>query len=76
MTVFDEALAERPGDGELLNGKCWHMAMWNTAIDQAEAVCTDAVKAKEYTSDVLDSRALAYYRLGKTEAALADLDAA
>lgn len=73
---LDALLAERPNDPELLNAKCWHLAAWQVALDQAEGTCTQAIEAASYTPPVLDSRALAFLRMGDFTRALADANAA
>jgi len=66
----------RPGDGTLLNAICWHAGTWDMVDDARIETCTEAVERGEYSPSVLDSRALAYYRMGDLEKAKADLDAA
>lgn len=74
--LLEDVLLERPGDSELLNAKCWHMASWKFRLDEAEAVCTEAVQAAQYGANVLDSRAMAYFRMGEYDKAMRDIDAA
>ncbi|WP_160753360.1 DUF3857 domain-containing protein [Qipengyuania algicida] len=74
--LLDEAETARPGDSSVLNAECWYMGNWDYRLKDAGATCDRAVKAADYASGVLDSRALVNYRLGKTDAALADLQAA
>lgn len=74
--LIEDVLIERPGDSALLNSQCWHMGTWKFRLDEAEAVCTEAVQASQYEANVLDSRALAYYRLGDYDKAMRDIDAA
>ena len=74
-TLEDIAL-DRPGDGIVLNAQCWYMGLWQYRLDSAEAVCDQAVEALGYSASVLDSRAMMHYRLGNTDKALRDLDAA
>ncbi len=76
LQVLEDRRAVRPGDGSLLNAICWHAGTWDI-VDAAQiATCTEAVERAEYSPSVLDSRALAYYRMGDLEKAKADLDAA
>jgi transglutaminase-like putative cysteine protease/tetratricopeptide (TPR) repeat protein len=72
-----DALAEaRPADGSVLNEQCWQAAIWAN-IDQARLEgCTKAVEKSANSPSALDSRALAHFRLGNLDAALADADAA
>ncbi len=72
---IDDLLGERPGDPALLNGKCWYQATWNLQEGLAE-LCTKAVELADWSPPVLDSRAMAYFRLGRFEEALKDIDAA
>jgi tetratricopeptide (TPR) repeat protein len=76
LQVLEDRKAVRPGDGSLLNAICWHAGTWNIVGEKEMATCTEAVERAEYSPSVLDSRALAYYRMGDLEKAKADLDAA
>lgn len=76
LALLDTLLGERPGDPALLNGACWQMAAWNLAKDTLLQRCTKAVENAEWAAPVLDSRALAYFRLGRMEDALTDYNAA
>ncbi|AKH41262.1 tetratricopeptide (TPR) repeat protein/transglutaminase-like putative cysteine protease [Altererythrobacter atlanticus] len=73
---IDEILATRPGDPEMLNAKCWYQATWNVQPDGLAEICTEAVEKADWSPPVLDSRAMGYYRLGRYQDALRDLDAA
>ena len=72
---IDDLLHERPGDPTMLNAKCWYQATWNMPDGLAEA-CTQAVELADWAPPVLDSRAMGYFRLGRYEDALRDLNAA
>jgi tetratricopeptide (TPR) repeat protein len=74
--MLQEALAERPGSDEVLSAECWYVATWKYKLEQAPSLCTKAVEASQWSAETLDSRALAYYRLGRMDDALADLNAA
>ena len=74
--LLQQALAERPGSDEILNAQCWFTATWKYKLEQAPAICTKAVEASQWSARSLDSRALAYYQLGRIDDAAADLDAA
>ncbi|MCL4674349.1 MAG: tetratricopeptide repeat protein, partial [Sphingomonadaceae bacterium] len=74
--MLEDIALERPGDGVVLNAQCWFMGLWQYRLDSAEAVCDEAVEALGYSASVLDSRAMLHYRLGNTDKALRDLDAA
>ncbi|MBO9603145.1 MAG: DUF3857 domain-containing protein [Novosphingobium sp.] len=76
LALLDQVLAERPGDPGLLNGVCWTMGAWNLEQDKLLQQCTKAVENAEWAPPVLDSRAMAYFRLGRLQDALADYNAA
>lgn len=76
VALLDERIAEKPGDPSLLNGRCWIKGMGNVALESALKDCTKSIELADSAADPLDSRALAYVRLGRLEEALADLDAA
>lgn len=67
---------ERPDLGALHNALCWHAGMWSNNIEEAEPYCQRGVEMSGHSSSTIDSRALVYYRLGRVEDALADLDTA
>jgi tetratricopeptide (TPR) repeat protein/transglutaminase-like putative cysteine protease len=73
---IDELLAERPNDPQMLNAKCWYQATWNYRAEELDALCTEAVEKADWSAPVLDSRAMGYYRLGRFEDALKDLESA
>lgn len=74
--LLEQAEADRPGDAEVLNAKCWFMGNWSYRLDSAAEVCDRAVKAGSYGAQVLGSRALVHYRLGQRQEAGADSQAA
>ena len=76
VALLDARIAEKPGDPELLNSRCWTKGIGNVAVDSALKDCTKSIELAESPAAALDSRALAYVRLGRWEEALADLDAA
>lgn len=76
LAVIDELQGERPGDPDLLNASCWIMGVWQVQADDMLPICTKAVESAGWSPPVLDSRAMAYFRLGRLEEALADLNAA
>ncbi|WP_336977797.1 DUF3857 domain-containing protein [Altererythrobacter fulvus] len=76
LQLLDRLLVERPGDPEVLNNLCWHMSVWQVREDAMLAQCTRAVEGGGWSPPVLDSRAMAYFRLGRMEEALTDLNAA
>lgn len=76
VAVLDEAIAAAPGNASLLNSRCWIRATHNLAIDAALKDCTSGVELSSSSAAVLDSRAMVYFRMGKLDAAITDLDAA
>ena len=74
--MIEAELARRPGDADLLNAACWHEGTWNLVDESTIDLCTRAVEKSDYSPPVLDSRGLAFFRLGRFEEALADYDAA
>lgn len=72
---YELLLLDEPNNDGVLNNKCWFMGVWQVQLDQAAQVCTRAVEVNG-TADAQDSRAMAYYRLGRFEEALSDLNAA
>lgn len=76
MAELDALVAQRPSDGTLLNAVCWHAATWSLIDEARLATCTQAVEKSDYSPAALDSRALAYFRMGNLAAAKADIDAA
>ncbi len=75
LALFDSLIADKPGSPSLLNGKCWTKGTRAVMLDSALKDCTQAIELSSETSSELDSRALVWYRLGKYDQALADLDA-
>lgn len=73
---IDELLAERPNDPQMLNAKCWYQATWNYRAEELDRLCTEAVEKADSSAPVLDSRAMGYYRLGRYQDALRDLETA
>ena len=76
LDLLDEMIAQRPTDGALLNAQCWEAAIWDKMDEARLEACTKAVEKSDNPAAALDSRALAYFRLGNLDAAKADLDAA
>lgn len=76
LSAMDAAIEKKPGNGQLLNNRCWIKGTLNTQLDSALADCTRAIQLSDNTAAALDSRAMVYFRMGKLAQALADLDAA
>lgn len=75
LALFDSLIADKPGSPTLLNGKCWTKGTRNIMLDTALKDCTQSIELSSDTAAALDSRAMVWYRLGKYDQALADLDA-
>ncbi|OYW44456.1 MAG: hypothetical protein B7Z33_11520 [Sphingomonadales bacterium 12-68-11] len=73
---LDDLLEQRPGDPDMLNAKCWYQGTWNVRREELPELCTEAVEKADFSPPVLDSRAMGYYRLGRYQDALKDLNAA
>ncbi|NYT42915.1 DUF3857 domain-containing protein [Sphingomonas sp. R-74633] len=76
IAASDAAIEKKPGNGQLLNNRCWIRGTMNVQLDGALADCTRAIQLSSDTAAALDSRAMVYFRMGKLTEALADLDAA
>lgn len=76
LDLLDALAIKRPADGNLLGQVCWQAAIWAKIDEERLATCTRAVEKSENSPAVLDSRALAHFRVGNLAAALADADAA
>ena len=76
IAVLETAIRRRPGDGTLLNALCSEAGIWDVLNEDRMATCVDAVEKSDYSPAALDSRALAYLRMGDLKAARADVDAA
>lgn len=59
-----------------LNNLCWDKATAGVALETALAECNEALTKAPNIAGFLDSRALAYLRLGRLDEALADYDRA
>lgn len=68
--------SEKPGSPVFLNERCWVKAARNLQLESALKDCTSAIELSESSADILDSRALVWFRLERYEDALRDLDAA
>ena len=75
FSTLDAGIVEYPGNTSLLNARCWIRGLTNTALDGALKDCTKAIELSSTPTAALDSRALAYFRMGRTEEALTDLEA-
>ncbi|WP_121118044.1 DUF3857 domain-containing transglutaminase family protein [Croceibacterium ferulae] len=76
LARITELLAQRPGQPSLLNARCWYQATWDYQPEELATICTEAVESADWSPPVLDSRAMGYFRLGRYDDALRDLNAA
>lgn len=76
LGLLEAQRVARPADGNLLNAICWHMATFALMTEERMQTCVDAVERSEFAAATLDSRAFANLRLGRLDAAMADLGAA
>ncbi|MXO85514.1 DUF3857 domain-containing protein [Altererythrobacter aurantiacus] len=74
--ILTSIAADRPGDSNVLNAICWHGGTWDRVNAEVMSACDEAVTKSGYSPQNLDSRALAFYRSGEIDKALADYDAA
>ena len=75
LKLVETMIADRPGTPRLLNMRCWIKGTRNTQVDTATKDCTSALELSENPYQILDSRALVAYRLGRYDEAIRDLDA-
>lgn len=76
IAALDTAIKVNPGNSNLLNERCWLKATLNVTLDTALKDCTKGIELAENPASIYDSRAMVYYRMGRMEDAIADLDAA
>jgi tetratricopeptide (TPR) repeat protein len=74
LALLDEVMAEKPGMPDLLNMRCWLKGTRLVLLETALKDCTSAIELSSITRNALDSRALVWFRLGRYDDALADLD--
>ncbi|MCI4589616.1 DUF3857 domain-containing protein [Sphingobium sp. BYY-5] len=74
VELLDAHIAEKPGLPTLLNERCWIKGTRNIMLDSAIGDCTRAIELSRSTIATLDSRAMVWFRLGKYDDALRDLD--
>ncbi|QNA84823.1 DUF3857 domain-containing protein [Sphingomonas sp. So64.6b] len=73
VAALDIAVAEKPGNPDLLNSRCWAKAIGKIALDTALKDCTKAIELGESPMAAFDSRALVYFQMGRMEDALGDI---
>ena len=75
VKLFDTLVEEKPGSPSLLNGRCWVKGTRGLMLDTALKDCTASIELSSSTGAALDSRAMVWFRMGRYEEALRDLDA-
>lgn len=74
IKLLDELIASKPGTPSLLNARCWTKGIRNVMLDTALKDCTGAIELSQNTIPILDSRAMIWFRMGRFEDALRDID--
>jgi tetratricopeptide (TPR) repeat protein len=75
IKLYDALIAEKPGSPSLMNARCWVKGTRSIMLDTALKDCTSALELSSNPTPILDSRAMVWYRLGRFDDALRDLDA-
>lgn len=75
LALLDSAMVRKPGLPLLLNARCWIKGTRNVALDTALKDCTRAIELSDDPTAAMDSRAMVYFRLGRYDEALAEVDA-
>ncbi|MCW3848692.1 DUF3857 domain-containing protein [Sphingomonas sp. LB-2] len=76
LALLDAALTTDPRDPWLLNNRCWIKATMKIDLEGALKDCTLGIELADNPANIVDSRAMVYYRMGRIDEALAELDAA
>lgn len=76
LALVGSRIAVRPGDPRLLNSSCWVKGLSKLQLESALKDCTKAIELSDDPAEILDSRALVYFRLGRFSEAMGDVDAA
>ncbi len=74
IKLLDGLVADKPRTPSLLNARCWIKGIRNVMLDTALKYCTSAIELSENTIPMLDSRAMVWFRMGRFEDALRDID--
>lgn len=74
IEIIDAQLAEKPSMTGLFNERCWVKGSRNVELDSAMQDCTKAVELSSGSMAALDSRAMLWFRMGRFDDALRDLD--
>ena len=78
LREYDAWIVANPKDPHLadaLNARCWARGLWNHELDKGLEDCDRAIKLSR-DSNIVDSRALIYLRMGQYDLALKDYDRA
>jgi tetratricopeptide (TPR) repeat protein len=75
LSMLDTMMTARPQNPGLLNLACWIKGMRGVDVDAAVRQCASAVELASNSTGPLDSRAVVWFRLGRFDDALHDLDA-
>jgi tetratricopeptide (TPR) repeat protein/transglutaminase-like putative cysteine protease len=75
IAIYDDLIAQKPGSPSLMNQRCWAKGTRSVMLDSALKDCTGAIELSNDTAAALDSRAMVWYRMGRYDEALKDLDA-
>lgn len=76
LALLDAAFENKPGDAELYRARCRLKAQYGVALDSALKDCTRATEVSEDSYSALEFRGLAYWRLGRNDAAVEDWQSA
>ncbi|TCM22428.1 tetratricopeptide repeat protein [Novosphingobium sp. PhB165] len=75
LSMLDTLMTQRPQSPDLLNLACWIKGMRGVEVESAVRQCSSAVELAASPVGPLDSRAVIWFRLGRYDDALHDLDA-
>ncbi|QDK33108.1 DUF3857 domain-containing protein [Sphingomonas sp. IC081] len=75
LSMLDTLMTQRPQSPDLLNLACWIRGMRGIDVEAAVRQCSSAVELAASPTGPLDSRAVVWFRLGRFDDALHDLDA-
>jgi AbiV family abortive infection protein len=76
LASLNKIIIGKPGNANLLNGRCWVRGILDRELELALKDCTKAIELADSLAAILDSRSLVYFRLKRYNDAIADLDAA
>lgn len=76
VQIMDEEVTANPGKSQLYNSRCYIKATRNLMLESALEDCNKALAMNNSPAATYDSRAMVYFRQGKLDLALADLNTA